>query len=107
MAQLVPGFELVQTDSTMLVINEDGFSYTVYLDGRKTELPLNDSTSVEVKAEWKNGSLVVEYKPQGGGKMTETYSLADSGVYLRLEVKVEHGLLRQPAWEPRMYRKVE
>ncbi len=106
MAQVVPAFEIEQTDSTITVINESGFSYTVYPDGRETELRLGDDPTIEVKARWKEGHLVVEYKPEGGGKLTETYALADSGLFLRLEVAVEHSRLPRQVWQSRMYRKL-
>ncbi len=106
MAEVVPAFEIEQTDSTITVINESGFSYTVYPDGRETELRLGDDLTIEVKARWKEGHLVVEYKPEGGGKLTETYALADSGLFLRLEVAVEHSRLPRRVWQSRMYRKL-
>jgi hypothetical protein len=105
MAQPVPAFTIAQTDSTLTITNEDGFSYTVYLDGRKTAIPLDDSVSVQARARWRDGALEIEYRPDGGGKMTETYQLADSRVYLRLEITVDYGRLPRPIWRPRMYRR--
>jgi hypothetical protein len=107
MAQAVRSFRIDQTDSTFTVTNDDGFAYTVHLDGRKTILPLDDSVSVETRAKWDDGALVIEYKPTGGGQLTETYHLADSRRYLRLEVAVEHKAMFRRRWEARMYRRVE
>lgn len=107
MSQVVPAFEIAQTDSTIVVTNEGGFSYTLYPDGRTTELRLGDELTVEVKSQWKDGHLEVEFKPEGGGKLTEVYALADSRLFLRVEVTVEHGRLRQPVWESRMYRRLD
>lgn len=107
MAQPVASFTLAQSDSTLTVTNADGFTYTVYLDGRKSILPLSDSVRVEARAKWDDGALVIEYKPTGGGRMTERYRLADSRQYLRLEVSVEHGAMARPYWRPRMYRRSE
>jgi hypothetical protein len=107
MAQPVRAFTLVQTDSTLTVTNDDGFSYTVFLDGRKTVMPLTDSVSVEAKAKWDDGALVIEYKPTGGGQLTEKYYLADSRRYLRLEVAVEVKAMFRPFWRARMYRRGE
>lgn len=106
MAQPVPSFTLELTDSTLTVVNEDGFTYTVFLDGRKTTLPLNDSVSVEAKAKWDDRALVIEYRPSTGGRLTESYFLADSGLYLRLEVRIDQTSIRQPIWQARMYRRV-
>ena len=107
MAQAVPSFELQQTDSTLIVTNEDGFSYTVRLDGTRTELTVADSLRIETDARWDDGHLVVEFRPEGGGKLTERYALADSRLFLRLEVTVEHPRLRRRIWRSRMYRRVE
>jgi hypothetical protein len=107
MSQPVRAFTIAQTDSSVTVTNEDGFSYTVFLDGRKTTLPLDDSVSVEAQAKWEDGVLVIEYRPTGGGKLTEWYHLADSRRYLRLEVAVEHKAMFRRFWQARMYRRSE
>ena len=107
MSQPVRAFTIAQTDSSVTVTNEDGFTYTVYLDGRKTTLPLDDSVSVEAQAKWDDGTLVIEYRPTGGGKLTEWYYLADSRRYLRLEVAVEHKAMFRRFWQARMYRRSE
>jgi hypothetical protein len=107
MAQPVRAFTLAQTDSTLTVTNDDGFSYLVYLDGRKTILPLSDSVTVEVRAKWDDGALVIEYKPTGGGQLRESYNLADSRRFLRLEVEVEHKAMFRRFWQARMYRRSE
>lgn len=100
----VRAFELVQDDSTIVITNESGFTYTLFPDGSERDFPLSDTIMIEVKTSWKDDDLVVEWKPDGGGKMTEVYSLADSRLYLRLEVTIEHGRLPQPIWRSRMYR---
>lgn len=107
MAQTVPAFELVVDDSSVVVTNEDGFSYQVFPDGHDTQMAVTDGVTVQVKARWDHGDLIIEYEPEGGGKLTESYFLADSGMYLRLEVTVEHGRMPRRFWESRMYRRVE
>jgi len=107
MAQAVRAFTIAQTDSSVTVTNEDGFTYQVFLDGRKATLPLDDSVSVEAQAKWEDGALVIEYRPTGGGKLTEWYYLADSRQYLRLEVAVEHKAMFRRFWQARMYRRSE
>jgi hypothetical protein len=107
MAQPVRAFAISQTDSSITITNEGGFSYTVPLDRRKAILPLDDSVSVEAQAKWEDGALVIEYRPTGGGKLTETYHLADSRRYLRLEVAVEHKAMFRRYWQARMYRRSE
>jgi hypothetical protein len=105
MSQPVRAFTIAQTDSSVTVTNDDGFAYTVYLDGRKSALPFDDSLRVEAQAKWDDGALVIEYRPTGGGKLTETYHLADSRQYLRLEVAVEHKAMFRRFWQARMYRR--
>jgi hypothetical protein len=106
MAQAVRSFTLQQSDSTLVVTNDDGFTYAVYLDGRKAILPFSDSVSVEAKGKWDDGALVIEYRPTGGGRLVETYHLADSRAYLRMDVSVEYKSFR-PFWQTRMYRRAE
>jgi len=107
MAGEVPAFEINVVDTAVTITNQDGFSYVLVPDGQGRDFQLDDSTHLEVKAQWKRGDLVVEWKPDGGGKMTETYSLADSGVFLRLEVTIEHDRLSQKIWRTRMYRRAD
>lgn len=107
MAQVVPAFELRQNDTALVVRNEDGFTYTVPLDGRQSAFVVADSLRVETRAKWDDGHLVVEFRPEGGGKLTERYALADSRLFLRLEVTVEHDRLPRRVWRSRMYRRVD
>jgi hypothetical protein len=104
MAEVVPAFTLAQSDSAIVVTNEDGFSYTLYPDGRWHPL-MTAADTLRVRARWQDGVLVAEYEPKGGGKLTERYQLADSRAFLRLEVTVEHKGLMRPVWRPRIYRK--
>jgi hypothetical protein len=105
MAQAVPSFTLEQSDSAVIVTNEDGFAYTLHPDGRWRPM-VTEADTLRVRARWQDGVLVAEYEPKGGGKLTERYHLADSRVFLRLEVTVEHKALMRPVWHPRIYRKV-
>jgi hypothetical protein len=107
MAQPVRSFTMAQSDTTLTITNDDGFSYTVRLDGRKTTMALSDSVSVEMQAKWEDRALVITYQPTGGGRVTETYNLADSRRYLRLEVEAQHKAMFRRYWQARMYRRVE
>ncbi len=105
MAQAVASFQIEQTDTTITFINADGFTYTVRPDGPPTPI-LAGTDSIETRARWKRRQLEVEFRPPGGGKLVERYLLADSGLFLRLEVVIEDGSLAQRLWRPRMYRRV-
>lgn len=104
MAQPVPSFTIQQSDTGIVITNDDGFSYTLHPDGRKHQLVTGQDT-LSVKARWKDGTLIAEYEPRGGGKLTEHYVLADSRQFMRLEVTVEHKGMMRPMWQPRIYRK--
>jgi hypothetical protein len=104
MAQPVTAFTIQQSDTGIVITNDDGFSYTLHPDGRKRQLVTGQDT-LSVKARWKNGTLIAEYEPKGGGKLTEHYVLADSRQFMRLEVTVDHKGMMRPMWQPRIYRK--
>ena len=104
MSQPVQAFTIEQSDSGIVVTNADGFSYTLHPDNQRREVVFGSDT-LRVRAHWEEGSLVAEYEPRGGGKLTERYTLAMSKQFLRLDVTVEHKALYRPAWRVRMYRK--
>lgn len=103
MAQPVAAFTITHADTAVIFENDDGFTYAVRPGGDWDSLPLGEE-DVRFRGRWRGEALEVEFRPRGGGKITETYQLADSGTYLRLEVVVEHDVLAQRLWRPRMYR---
>jgi hypothetical protein len=103
MAQPVPGFTIAQSDTAITFTNEDGFTYTVR-PGRDRDSIAAGEEIIPTRARWRGKALEVEFRPPGGGRIVETYTLADSGLFLRVEVVVEHELLAQRLWRPRMYR---
>jgi hypothetical protein len=110
MAQPARAFTIAQTDSSVTVTNQDGLSYTVSPGGDKTVISVTDSIVVEAHAKWDDGALVIEYRPTGGGTVTESYYLADSRQYLRVEVLVDYKdytRLYGEYWRSRMYRRVD
>jgi len=105
MAGAVPAFVIVQSDSVITVTNEDGFSYDLRPRGPELRLTVADSLIVRYRTRWDGSFLQVEWRPEGGGKITERYQLADSGLYLRVDVTVEYERFRQSV--SRLYRKAE
>jgi len=103
MAAPVAAFAIAQSDSAVTFTNADGFTYTVHPDRGRDSIVAGDQT-IDVRSRWRRGSLEVEFRPPGGGRIVETYALADSRVFLRVEVVVEHELLAQRLWRARMYR---
>lgn len=104
MAQAVVSFTITQSDTAVTFANVDGFTYTVHPGRERDSITAGDDV-IPVRARWRGSALEVEFRPPGGGRITETYTLADSGVFLRMEVVVEHESLAQRLWRPRMYRR--
>jgi hypothetical protein len=71
--------------------------------GGEGALTLLDSLTVRHRTRWDGTTLVVEWRPEGGGTLTERYQLADSGQYLRVDVTVEYQGFRR--WDSRLYRR--
>lgn len=103
MANPVAAFRITQTDTSVTFTNQDGFTYTVRPDRGRDSIVVGEE-AIQVRARWRGRALEVEFRPPGGGRIIERYELADSRIFLRLEVVVEHGILAQRLWRPRMYR---
>ncbi|MDH5197768.1 MAG: hypothetical protein OEY20_10990 [Gemmatimonadota bacterium] len=103
MASPVAAFRITQTDTAITILNDGGFTYSVLLNGSWGSIE-DGEISIRVRARWRGRTLEIEYRPPGGGRLIENYALADSEVYLRLEVVVEHDILAQRLWRSRMYR---
>jgi len=103
MAQPIAAFRITQADTAVTFVNGDGFTYVVHPGRDRDSIVVGDEI-VRVRARWRGPALEVEFRPAGGGRIAETYLLADSGTFLRLEVVVEHDILAQRLWRSRMYR---
>lgn len=103
MAQPVVGFRITQSDTAVTFRNDDGFTYLVR-PGRGADSVQVGDEWIWMRARWRGRALEVEVRPPGDGRIIETYELADSGLFLRIEVVVEHDILAQRLWRPRMYR---
>jgi hypothetical protein len=103
MAQPVAAFRITQADTAVTFVNEDGLTYVVRPGRDRDSIVVGDEV-VRVRARWRGPALEVEFHPPGGGRIVETYLLADSRTFLRVEVVVEHDILAQRLWRPRMYR---
>jgi hypothetical protein len=104
MAHPVPAFRIVQADTVVTFENDGGFTYAVRPGADWDSIRVGEEYT-RLRGRWRGQALEVEFRPAGGGRITETYQLADSRTYLRLEVVVEHDALAQRLWRPRMYRR--
>jgi hypothetical protein len=103
MAHPVAGFQIEQTDTAVTFENHDGFTYTLR-PGAGPDSVLVGEEWIWMRARWRDRALEVEVRPPGDGRIIETYHMADSEIFLRLEVVVEHDILAQRLWRSRMYR---
>ncbi len=99
-------FEFRQDDSTIVLTAGRSESLTLYLDGRKLKTKIDEETEREVKAKWDDGELVVEQKIDGVGEIERRYGIADSGLFMRVETRVEGGRLPGAIDRVQMYRKI-
>jgi hypothetical protein len=63
-------------------------------DGRKRERRGSDGALVELRCEWKDGSLVVESKSERGLKVRETYTPVQAGRVLAVSRRIGGGPFR-------------
>lgn len=101
MARPVSAVEIQQGDDEVTFTNEGGFTYSVRPDGRRREVVF-DTLKLDVRARWRDGDLVVEWRPEGGGSISERYTLTTSRRFLRYEVSVQHHRMTG-WWQVRMY----
>ena len=68
---------------------------------------LANDVELEIKAKWKDGTLVVERKFEGGAKIVEVYELMPGGREMHVSVKAEGGRMPRPMQFFRVYEMVE
>ena len=82
-----PRLTIVQTDGGVSLTDADGRVLTLAVNGKK-EKHVVGSETVEMKAKWDAGQLVIETDAGGGLKIVKTYSVA-SGESRQLQVLVK------------------
>jgi hypothetical protein len=63
-----------QSDSTVVLTYANGSSFEIVTDGKEREKAITGLGDVKVKAEWKDGQLVIERKLEDGLKVREEYT---------------------------------
>ncbi len=99
-------FEVIQTDSTILLASKSGPSRLMFTDGRKIKQQMPGGTEVETKARWKDGVLLVERK-FGDLKIKETYQRSEDGERLVVHLELSGGMLPRALKARRVYTNVE
>lgn len=88
-------FEISQDDGSVTFTHASGHARTLETDGQVVTHELARG-SVEIRAFWSDGALVVERAGSEGGTFTQTYLLSDDGSQLFLTIRVEHDRLDEP-----------
>jgi hypothetical protein len=87
-AIMEPGDHLTitQTDSMVVLTDQDGRTTRLSPDGRKVK---DDNTHVERKSRWEGGNLISEISGAGSGKITQTLSVDPDAHQLRIAIITE------------------
>ena len=85
-----PALMIVETDSS-LAFGSDSTALVLHDDGRKVTQIVDGGGDVEIKGHWQGNDFVVESKVSGGGKVTEDYLRSQDGKQLYVIVKFEGG----------------
>jgi hypothetical protein len=79
---------IVHHDRELRITDAAGREHALFTDGRKIEEERSEGT-VKMRAEWKDGHIVVTTTPERGPKTVETYAVAADGSVLTVTTKIE------------------
>jgi hypothetical protein len=87
---LQPGDHLTitQSDSRILITDQDGYTTRLSADGKKIK---DENTKIERKTRWEAGKLISEINGTGRGKITQTFSTDSDTHQLRIVIETEGG----------------
>ena len=87
---LQPGDHLTitQSDSMVLITDQDGYTTRLSADGKKIK---DENTKIERKTRWEAGKLISEINGAGRGKITQTFSTDPDAHQLRIVIESEGG----------------
>jgi len=87
---LQPGDHLTitQSDSMILVTDQDGYTTRLSADGKKIK---DENTKIERKTHWEAGKLISDINGAGRGKITQTFSIDPDAHQLRIAIETEGG----------------
>jgi hypothetical protein len=95
---------LQQGDSTVTLMFDQQRSLVLHIDGRELEQELPAGTKMEIRAGWKGRYFVVEREIDGGGKITEEYTISSGTGQLYVITRLElNDRMPQPLEFRRVY----
>jgi hypothetical protein len=97
--------EFEESGAHVKLTDSQGFETTIPINRQGVTETVFDGGDVETKARWDEETLVIERRVDGGGKVTERYTLGLGAT--RLLVFVEVDRLLQPLAFTRQYERVE
>ena len=106
MAQPSRSIDFNPAGDTLIVTYNDEITFRLPVGGPPLQDSLGGEIRLRIRARWADRNLHVEFEPEGGGKYIETYALADSGIFLRVDARLDWGKIRGQAGWSEMYRKV-
>jgi hypothetical protein len=100
----VPGMlKIDQTDERVTILDDQGNTETLYLDGKKHKETDASGESFSVKTHWEGDRLVAESKLSHGGNLTETFKPTDDGKQLLVTLELRDPHLNTPLEIRRYY----
>ena len=87
---LPPKFTIAQDGDKVVFIEPDGVVRT-YVANDKTEKHALTNGTVETKARWEKGALLMELKPSDGMKITRTFALRTDAHQLEVTTTFDRG----------------
>jgi hypothetical protein len=84
-----------QTAETVTVTDAEGHQRVLHTDGHKVKDETFFGGTAQVRSYWsKDGSLIVEVKPEDGPTRTETYTVSNDRKLLYVTTEMEGGRMR-------------
>ncbi|UCC74692.1 MAG: hypothetical protein JSV86_09120 [Gemmatimonadota bacterium] len=96
-------FKILQDDSTVTIVTEDGMRLVLFPDGQEREDLVEGLGATKLTADWQGGKLVVARKSDSGPEATQSYELSDDGGQLVVRVRIEHPQMPRPIEFRRVY----
>lgn len=106
MAQPSRSIEFNPAGDTVRVTFNDELTFALRPGGAPVLDTLGGEIPLRVRARWEDRNLAIEFEPEGGGKYVESYALADSRLFMRVDARIEWGKIRARASWSEMYQKV-